>query len=280
MKAAHGGTTLRLVTALAVIPVLLLLVWAPALHYALVAAIAALAAVGLREYYAMARGKQIEVESGAGVWCGALVVLSAAFQDADLVNLVLFLSFAGLSWLHILHKRHSLAGIAATLFGLVYVGWIPAHFLLLHGGTLMGAGLVTLLLVANVFSDTGAYFVGRALGKHKLAPSVSPNKTWEGAIGGVLAALGGMALVHTLHHYVDWSALPGWSLPRYLVTGGVLAFAGQVGDLVESMLKRDSGVKDSGTLFPGHGGVLDRCDSILFTTPLLYYMVAFDRWPW
>jgi phosphatidate cytidylyltransferase len=155
---------------------------------------------------------------------------------------------------------------AFTLLAAVYLGAL--------GGTLaalrllrpseLGAWRVTLLLAVIMGSDTLAFFVGRALGRHKLAPQISPGKTVEGALGGLLGGVAGALVVRA------------WGLPELLLThavllGGVVAAFGILGDLVESLLKRWAGVKDSGALFPGHGGMLDRLDSLLFGAPVLYY---------
>ena len=135
-----------------------------------------------------------------------------------------------------------------------------------------GPGIVTALFVSVILTDTAAYFGGRALGRHKLAPVVSPNKTWEGAVSGFVFAVLGMCVLYVLRDRYSWTALPEWSLFKYAIAGALLSVASQVGDLVESSLKRDAGVKDSGVFFPGHGGVLDRCDGFLFAAPVLYYI--------
>jgi len=122
-------------------------------------------------------------------------------------------------------------------------------------------------------SDTGAYFAGKNFGRHKMAPRVSPKKTWEGSIGGLLLAMAGIGVIYGIHNYTQTKYLPAWPLYRYVLVGLVLAIVGQVGDLVESMLKRDAGVKDSGQVLPGHGGVLDRCDGFLFAGPVMYYLL-------
>ncbi|MCG8403027.1 MAG: phosphatidate cytidylyltransferase, partial [Firmicutes bacterium] len=122
------------------------------------------------------------------------------------------------------------------------------------------------LLVCTWSSDTGAYLVGRKWGKRKMAPSLSPGKTVEGAAGGVLGSLLAAALVAVF--YRELPELP------VLVLGVLVGVAAQVGDLMESALKRQAGVKDSGRLIPGHGGILDRFDSMLFTAPLVYYYVG------
>ena len=130
-------------------------------------------------------------------------------------------------------------------------------------------GFTVLSVFASIWlCDSAAYFVGRAIGKHKLFERVSPNKTWEGAIAGLVFAIGGFVLAHHL-------LLPYLSLRDALVCGGIVGVFGQLGDLGESLLKRDAGVKDSSNLIPGHGGVLDRFDSLLFVSPLIYCYLDF-----
>ncbi len=129
-----------------------------------------------------------------------------------------------------------------------------------------------MLIVAVVLTDSAAYFIGSRFGRHKVAPSVSPNKSWEGAVAGLLFALLGMWAVFLLREEVGWTAVPDWGIVRYLLVGALLSLVAQVGDFVESALKRDAAIKDSGVLFPGHGGVLDRCDGFLYAAPVLYYI--------
>jgi phosphatidate cytidylyltransferase len=164
--------------------------------------------------------------------------------------------------------------LASSLFGIFYVGWMGAHFTLLQSTPVIGPGLVTILMLAVAVTDAFAYLGGRAFGRTKLAPLISPNKTREGAVSGFLFTLLAMLILWTLRKQGYGDALPDWSLPRYIGTGAVLSVVGQIGDLAESCLKRSAGVKDSGSIFPGHGGVLDRCDGMLFAAPVLYYMIA------
>ena len=117
-------------------------------------------------------------------------------------------------------------------------------------------------------ADTGAYYVGRAVGKHKLAPTISPGKTWEGVAGGLVAGLGFAILAH----FWFFRELPlKWTLPL----AAVMVVLGILGDLTESALKRGAGAKDAANILPGHGGILDRLDSLLFNAPLLYYFAHF-----
>jgi phosphatidate cytidylyltransferase len=126
-----------------------------------------------------------------------------------------------------------------------------------------GVAWIFLILAGTWMCDTGAYFAGRAFGRRKLFERVSPKKTWEGAIGGMFASVGGTVAVQQL-------ALPDLSWVHAAILGGILAWVGVVGDLVESMFKRSFGVKDSGWIMPGHGGLLDRVDALLFTAPVAY----------
>lgn len=153
------------------------------------------------------------------------------------------------------------------VFGLIYIGFFGAHFILLR---YLPDGGIWLIIVSAVTacSDTGAYFVGRAFGKHKLCPSISPNKTMEGAVGGVGAGLlGAILFAFILLPAVNWSFL----VLSAILLGGL----GIAGDLTESIVKRGTGSKDSGTCLAGHGGVLDRVDSLLFAAPVLYYLIIF-----
>lgn len=131
-----------------------------------------------------------------------------------------------------------------------------------------GAGWLVILLLSIWAGDTAAYFVGRALGRHKMSPSISPNKTWEGAIANLVACI----IIATL--LCLYAHRPSWVGPALGLTAGVL---GQVGDLIESAIKRSAGVKDSGALFPGHGGVLDRIDSLFLTVPAAWVILVLAR---
>lgn len=156
---------------------------------------------------------------------------------------------------------------ALTLVGLLYVSWFLGHVLALHKRP-EGDFLVLFLVAVTWAGETAAYAVGSTIGRHKLAPAVSPRKTVEGAVAQLVAsviAAGAFAL---------W-LLPDWSPSRALAAGALLGVVAQCGDLAESVIKRSVGVKDTGGLIPGHGGVLDRIDGLLFSTPALYYYVTF-----
>jgi phosphatidate cytidylyltransferase len=155
---------------------------------------------------------------------------------------------------------------ATTMLTVAYVGWPMGHALLLRG-ELAGPQLVLLLVGVTWAGESAAYLVGSTLGRHKLAPTISPGKTVEGAAAQVIVSLG---VAPALGAWL----LPDWSVAPLLGAGLLLGVLGQVGDLAESTIKRSLGTKDTGGMIPGHGGVLDRLDSLLFNTPALYYYVT------
>lgn len=271
---AMGGLATRFATGIPILVVALALIWVPSLAVAWVAFIAIVAGVGLGEYSGILRAKGLAPERAAVVAGGVAVVLAAYLGGLLWSCAALFLASLVVGFLHVIGRVPSIAGIAGDMFGLVYVGWFPAHVVLIHREPEIGPGMVTVLIVAVALTDIGAYFIGKAMGKRKLAPVVSPNKTWEGAIGGTVCTLAGMGVAWYVHGAVMQETLPSWPSWAYLGAGAVLSVSGQVGDLVESSLKRDAGVKDAGTIFPGHGGVLDRFDGFLFAAPVLYYGLA------
>jgi phosphatidate cytidylyltransferase len=159
--------------------------------------------------------------------------------------------------------RAGAPGVAVTIFALVWIGVAFAHAVLLRDAP-HGGGVLAGVLVGTFACDTGAYFAGRAFGSRPLAPSISPNKTLEGFLGGFVAAIIGVEVTGL---YQDWFS--GWDA---LALGLAIGVAAPLGDLFESYLKRDRGVKDAGRLFGAHGGALDRLDALLFTAVAGYYI--------
>lgn len=254
----------RAATAAVGIPLLLAVLWAGGLPFSALAA--ALALLGFREFAGMWEQRGVR----APLWPGALtcLLLVASAHRGGVAALPGALTAGTLTLLAamaLLYGRYSSQDLLVALGGVVYVGWLPAHWVLLRALP-GGFWLVLFAFLITWASDTGAYFAGRAFGRIKLAPRVSPGKTVEGALGGVALAAA-----------VGWSLGPataGFSGGVGLLLGVGLALVAMVGDLAESALKRHTGVKDSGALLPGHGGVLDRFDSSLFTLPVLYYAVT------
>jgi phosphatidate cytidylyltransferase len=220
----------------------------------------------LREFLAMTEEER-PISRGAYISVAALI-LAAHFGTAFNVLLVLAASFPILFAFgadgH--HREGITTSMGVTLLGIVWIGIPLVHAVLLRDLPNHGAALLVDVLVGTFATDTGAYATGRAFGSHRIAPSLSPNKTLEGLIGGFL--IGTMAFWFA-GLYQDW--LSGVDA---LIMGAAVAAIAPVGDLFESMLKRDLGRKDTGTLFGPHGGILDRLDAVFFTIVVGYYLAV------
>lgn len=178
-------------------------------------------------------------------------------------------------WVLFRGKQPYIANVATILLGIFYCGWFPAHLIYIRNlGTTVtsgiqhpeGAGYCVMLIISVLLTDTFCYFVGCKYGKHKLSPVISPNKTIEGAIGGTAMCII-FSFVIGLFLNIAWY--------HALALGLLIAFFAQFGDLCESMIKRDAGVKDSSDILPGHGGFLDRTDSYILTLPVVYYYLQY-----
>jgi phosphatidate cytidylyltransferase len=261
----------RIATAAVAIPGLLLLMFfGPPWLFALV--VATIATVGIGEYAAMAfpmqRGERVVT-----ITLGLAVIVGAAWQgDGRVLLATLTLTVSvGLVWTLLARTdfEQGLRDLGLALVGILYAGFLTPHFIWLRGLGSEGPLWVVFVLVIGMAGDTGGYIVGHVLGQHKLAPRLSPGKTVEGALGIVAASLlaGALSKLLFLRH-LPWGEV--------LVLSAVMAVLGQLGDLSESIMKRTYGVKDSGWLFPGHGGVLDRLDSLLFPVAFIYYYIGLN----
>ena len=208
-----------------------------------------------------------------------LLAAESSFGTTDYLSasgiVLAFWALAAVLWFIAAYQgERPVAALLLLLGGPVYAGFLLGHGLAIydHGSGLEGlesAGRNWLLfaLAGTSASDTGAYAVGRLVGRHQMTPTLSPNKTWEGAAGGLVASVAAMVAVGAVFEL-------GVALWQYAIGAVVVAIVAQVGDLFESFLKRQAEVKDSGSIMPGHGGLLDRVDSILFTLPAVYYLPA------
>lgn len=258
----------RIISALLILPPLALLVYYGSPRHFLVLVIV-IAGLALVEFYRMIAAKGFPCWRWLGVTCG--IVLPLAFYIGDIASQGAAAAIVVLLFLAGLFSRQelvlSLQSIAFTLLGVLYVGWLLSYLVLLRF-LIDGAHYVFYLFGVVWLGDAVALFFGTLFGRHKLAPTLSPRKTVEGAVGGVLGSLCG-AIVGGC-----W-LLGNFTLTQCLAVGFLLAVLGQLGDLSESLLKRSAGVKDSGVLIPGHGGILDKVDGILFGGPALYYYILF-----
>jgi phosphatidate cytidylyltransferase len=291
-KSKSSELVLRLVSSAILIPTVLYVIHIGGLIY--LGVVIAFILIALREFYGLIEDKGAQPLVGLGLCFGLAVSLIAYFGTEYHTTLLMTASLLVFMIAQLGKKdlTESLSSISGTYFGVFYVAWLLSHAILLRFfyGSLItrydefdvewlkivpetGAFFMTYTLAVLVACDAGAYFAGRAYGKRKLAPRISPNKSVEGAMGGLLLSVFVGAAIKGLFDY----ALPSYSaaFPWALAIGfaPVLAVVGIVGDLVESLLKRDAKVKDTGDLLPGMGGVLDRIDSPLLGIPMMYYML-------
>lgn len=194
-----------------------------------------------------------------------MFALAACYKRFDLVPLIFTISsIISFMWVLFRGKQPYIANVATTILGFVYCGWFPLHLIFLRDfGT---PGYALMILFGVVLTDTMCYYVGCQYGKHKLSAVISPNKTIEGSMGGAVFCIGSV-------FFWGWVMQLAWY--HSIALGILIAAFAQIGDLCESMIKRDAGVKDSSNILPGHGGFLDRCDSYILSIPVVYYYVYY-----
>ncbi len=255
----------RVITALLGIPLLIVVMWFGEPWFTLFVAIWGVLAVF--EFYRLVVASKVSPLTYFGLIWTLLFILSPHF-DYEIVTPPLLASAVVLPLIWLLlrpQKETAFAGWAWTIAGILYVGGLLSYLVALRGLD-AGRGWVFFVLFTTFASDTAAFFVGRAFGRHRLAPSISPSKTREGAVGGVFGAIA-----------VSLGVVALFDLPlgygQAVLLGFLVSIFGQLGDLVESLFKRNMGVKESGKLLPGHGGFLDRMDSVVFAGVVVYYYV-------
>ncbi len=230
-----------------------------------------------KEYVLILRHKGFYPSIKVILFADAFFALLAYLNKFNMLSFAVTISsIVAFIWVLSKGRQPYIANVATTILGFIYSGLFPLYLIFIRDiGTQPvyqylikmpsqqeGLWYLVLLFFCVLFTDTGCYYFGTKYGRHKIAPIISPNKTIEGAIGGSLCAIiGAIAIGHFIH--IDWY--------HGLIIGILIATFAQIGDLCESLIKRDAGVKDSGNTLPGHGGFLDRTDSYVFTLPILYY---------
>ncbi|MEP7147503.1 MAG: phosphatidate cytidylyltransferase [Acidobacteriota bacterium] len=270
----------RILTAAVALPILIASIvlpsYVPETVWIFVAIAVFALAAGLFEFYSLTKKLELKADAAIG-YLGATALTVAFIFDAPateptllLMTLAGFLIVVLITQTFRFQKDFSkmLGGAGVTILGVLYLaflgGFLIATRVGFDGHPLLSTHLLGFFFLVLMGSDTGAYFAGRAFGKHKLAPIISPGKTWEGLIGGLVAA----AAFAALATFSFFPELPyQFSIPLAVVMAGV----GVLGDLAESAMKRGSKTKDTASMLPGHGGLLDRLDSLLLNAPILYY---------
>lgn len=274
----------RILTALIALPIIIasivLPLWVRETVWLFVAIAGFAIAAGLFEFYSLTKKLELKADAGIAYLGAAALFVGFAFDAPSKAPDLIIVTLAGFIILVLISQTFRfqadftkmLTGVGVTVFGVLYVAFLGGFLVATRVGFDSLPGLSTRLLgyffLVIFASDIGAYFAGRALGKHKLAPKISPGKTVEGLVGGVAAASGGAALATA-------TFFPGLPYQLSIPLAIVLAVVGVFGDLAESAMKRGSGAKDAASILPGHGGFLDRLDSLLFGAPILYYFARY-----
>ncbi len=247
----------------------------------LVGLVLVIVALASKEYVKILEHKGFRPSSRIIILSSIIFAALAYFNRFDLVALA-FTACSIMAFMSVLFKGKQpyIANVATTILGFVYCGWFPLHLLFLrdlgseptysgifkYNVTTEGAGYALLLFFAVILTDSMCYYAGCYFGKHKLSKVISPNKTIEGSIGGTLACMI-FCIIFGQVLMIPWY--------HCLILGLIIAAFAQIGDLCESMIKRDAGVKDSSNILPGHGGFLDRTDSYILTIPVVQYYMYF-----
>ncbi|MBK5259170.1 MAG: phosphatidate cytidylyltransferase [Thermoanaerobaculia bacterium] len=261
----------REITALILVPLIVWIIgWSH--HHVFNGTIALVALLALHEFLVMGRKKGYEIPVVLCLLIALFIIAAFVFEEVS-VEIGMFTTLLVIPASYVFTKRsvdEALPASAISVMSTMYVGMLAGSLIRLRNDFPEGPKLVFFLLLVVWLGDAGAYYTGRKFGKTKLAPRISPKKTVEGLIGGLIASAIAAAVIHL-------TFFPDFPLLAAIIVGIFLSLAGVVGDLAESMWKRSAAVKDSGTLIPGHGGFLDRFDSILFTAPILYVYWAFTK---
>ncbi len=282
---------LRLLSAAVLVPSVLYLIVRGGVFF--LAGVIVLVLLGLREFYQFIEAKGAHPQVGFGLVAGAALPVVAFVGNEYHATILMTAVLLAVMIVQIGKAQitEALSSISGTFFGVFYVGWLLSHAVVLRFfydvvatkwspqtaavffDPLSGLFYLLFTVVTVVLCDAGAYFAGRAWGKRKLAPTISPGKTVEGALGGIVVGTAG-GLATKLVFDLFWPSLTvgfGWGTAAGFAV--LLATVGMIGDLVESLLKRDAQIKDAGRLLPGMGGILDRIDSNLLAIPVMYYLL-------
>lgn len=274
----------RWITAILFIPALIVIAWAGDIYFLILVELGIF--LGVYEFCDILRQRGLTPYKSLVILSSLVLGLSAYSQSHlfTVLTITMLVIVVAIAELCRRKKEEAIFHLSGTVFGAIYVGWLISHLILLmqmpevlkplvytnifNIPIRLGTSLALLPFVLTWTNDTMAFFTGRRFGRRKLFPSISPNKTWEGVIGGAVGAIIAAFIYQQIYApYLSWFDC--------MMLGGGTAIVAPIGDLVESMIKRDVEIKDVSTTIPGHGGFLDRFDSLLFTAPLIYYYLRF-----
>jgi len=247
----------------AAIPAIWIVGWSPAPVFD--AAVAACALLALYEFLVLGRKKGFRLPMTICILVAAFILAAFVLEPIS-VEMGVFVALLLIPASYVFMRgdlEEALPSSAIAVLATLYVGMLGGSLIRLHNDFPVGWKLIFYLLLVVWLGDAGAYYTGKSFGRRKLSPRISPKKTIEGLIGGVATSIVAAVIIH-------FTFFPEFPIVHAIIAGTILSICGVIGDLAESMWKRSADVKDSGTLIPGHGGFLDRFDSIFFTAPILY----------
>jgi phosphatidate cytidylyltransferase len=256
----------RVITTIVILPILIAVIWFGKLWIVLL--VAAIGAAGSFEFYRLDQnGKLIPLHYFGIITVITVVMLPYFVPNITVIHILSSAIVVSLIWLLFTGLREQAFNRWTwTIAGILYPGFMLTYWINIRNIE-FGRSYVFWLISIIIINDVASYFVGKALGKHSLAPVISPRKTWEGAIGGLIFSV----IASVVFGFVFTLPLNYWQL---VILGLMASIIAQTGDLVESLLKRNKSVKDSGNILPGHGGILDRIDSYLLTAVVVYYIIT------
>jgi len=223
------------------------------------------------EFISMANKKDVSGSLIIGIPAVVTIVLNAYFNFVEFSSLIFFIVFIVLLHELFRNKKSAILNLGVTFLGILYIGVFVSAFILLReyfDDYQHGAMVIISMLATIWICDSAAYFFGLSFGKHRLFLRVSPKKSWEGAIAGfIFSILTMLAAKLLVVDFLSWQ--------NVIIIGFILGTVGQVGDLIESLLKRDAGVKDSSNIIPGHGGIFDRFDSLIYSVPIVFLYIKY-----
>jgi len=270
---ALNNTATRILVSLIAIPVIVLACYLGGIFFLLFVLLIGL--VGFHEISEMLKHKKIYTNQIVGMLSVLLLIANQYYQFVSFQLLLILIVLFLLLYELFRDKSSAVQNLGGTILSILYIGLFSASMIGIReffndmpGLSSNGGFLLISILVSIWVCDSAAFFLGSAFGKHKLFPRVSPNKSWEGAIAGFVFAVLAMIAANAL-------VLDFLTLQSSIVIGVIVGVFGQLGDLIESLIKRDAGVKDSSALIPGHGGILDRFDSFLICSPVIYLYLEF-----
>lgn len=267
-----GNTATRVIVSLIAIPAIILSVYLG--HYYFFVFVIGIGMISYYEFWLFVKMKDINANLIIGITAVSFIIANSYRNFIDLYPLLLIVLIV-LTIAELFHNSGSaIINLGATLLGILYFGLFTSALIALreyyHTDYNFGGMLVISIFASIWICDSAAFFGGTALGKHKLFPRVSPNKSWEGAVFGLLFAVIAMLISKVvILDFLSWVDV--------IVLGLIVGVIGQLGDLIESLFKRDAGVKDSSGLIPGHGGIFDRFDSLLYTAPAVLLYIQYFK---